>query len=151
MHLHLQISACHAMWGAFDYNWTPLIPPVTCVFVHENSKKLSTWDDNDTEGWYIGPYMWGHFHCYWCYISSTGGECISDIVQLFPSKSALSDLSSQDNATDAIHNLITIIHNPSPATPFWGYGPKSTTTVEKLADIFSTNTAPKQHEPYPPA
>ena len=58
-------------------------------------------------------------------------------------------LSSQDKATDSIRNFITIIHNPGPAKPFLEYCPKAKTTVEQLAEIFRTNTAPEQHNPSP--
>ena len=36
--LHTQISAYHPMWGAFDYNQTPLAPNGTRFLVHENPK-----------------------------------------------------------------------------------------------------------------
>ena len=59
-------------------------------------------------------------------------------------------LSSQDKATDAIHDLINILLNTGPTTPFLEYGPKAKTAVEQLADIFITKKAPEQHNPYPP-
>ena len=61
----------------------------------------------------------------------------------------MSALSSQDKATHAIHDLITILRNPGPETPFLEYGPKVTTNIEQLSDIFSTNTAPNQQDPSP--
>ena len=130
------------MWGAFNYNQTPLVTLGMCVLNHEYSKQLAMWDNNGVEAWYIGPEMRGHYRCYRCYITSTGEESISDTVQLFPIKVPITSLSSQDKATDSIRDVITIIHNPVPETPFLEYGPKATTAMEQLAEIFRTNTAP---------
>ena len=148
--LYTQLSAYHAMRGAFDYNITPLSLPVTRVRVHENTKQRATWDDNGVEIWYIGPSIRVHYHCYWFYIAYTGGERVCDTVQLFPSKIAMPALSSQENDTHSIHDIINIMSNTGPATPFLEYGTKATTTIEQLADIFSNNTIPKQQYPYPP-
>ena len=51
-------------------------------------------------------------------------------------------LSSQDNTTDAICDIITILRSTGPTTPFLEYGLKDKTAVEQLADVFRTNTAP---------
>ena len=74
--------------------------------------------------------MKGCYWCYRCYIISTGGELISDTVQFFPIKVAMLALSSQDNTTDAICDIITILRNTGPTTPFLEYGPKDKTAVE---------------------
>ena len=84
------------------------------------------------------------------YIKSNGGELIYNTVQFFPRKVAIPDLSSQDNSTDAIRDIITIFRNPGPSTPFLEYDPKDKTAVELLADIFRSRTAPAQHNPSPP-
>ena len=55
----------------------------------------------------------------------------------------MSDLSAQDKATNDIFDFVTILRNPGPATPFLEYGPKATTNIEQLAEIFSTNKSPK--------
>ena len=51
--------------------------------------------------------------------------------------------SSQDKATYAIRDLIIVLQNTGLATPFLEHGPKASTSIEKLAATFSTNTAPK--------
>ena len=52
------------------------------------------------------------------------------------------DISSQDKATDNIRDIITILRNPGPMSPFLEYGTKATTDVEQLAEIFIINKAP---------
>ena len=102
------------MWVAFNNNRTPLAPPVTRILVNKKPKQRSTWDGNGVEGWYIGPSMQGHSCCYLFYISSTGGERLSDTVQFFPNNIAMSALSSQDKSTRYIRYIITILCNPVP-------------------------------------
>ena len=94
--------------------------------------------------------MRGHYRCYQYYITSTGGERIYDTIKFFPSKVTIPALLSQDKATDATRDPITILCNPVPATPFLEHGPKSKTDVEQLAGIFRTNIAPKQQNPSHP-
>ena len=113
------LSYYHAIWEGFDYNETPLAPHGAHILVHENTKQQSMWDDNCVEAWYVGPEIRGHYRCYRCYITSTWGERIYDTVQLFPRKVAISAVSSQDKATDDIHDLITTLRNPGP-TIFFG-------------------------------
>ena len=106
------------MWVAFDYNKTTLTTPGTRILVHENLKQRATWDNNGVDAWHVGPEIRVHYRCYRCTITSTGGESISDTVHLFPSKVVMPALSSQDKATDAIRNIITILRNPVPSTSF---------------------------------
>jgi hypothetical protein len=136
--LHPQLSSYHALWGAFDYNRTPLAPPGTKVLVHEKPQQRNTWDDNGVEGWYLGPAM-SHYRCYRCYVSATHGERNSDTVEFFPTKVNMPALSTQDKAIEAIHDLIALLKNPKPANPFLTYGPQATAAIETMADIFQTN------------
>ena len=73
--------------------------------------------------------MQGYYCCFRCDISSTGGERVSDTIQLFPRKIVMTSLSSQDEAIYSIYNIITILRNPVPATPFLEHGPKATTEI----------------------
>jgi hypothetical protein len=103
--------------------------------VHEKPQQRKTWDDNGVEGWYLGPAM-THYRCYRCYINATKGERNSDTVEFFPTQVSMPALSSQDKAIAAIQDLITLLRNPKPASPFLTYGPKAPAAIETLADIF---------------
>eukprot|EP00978_Attheya_sp_CCMP212_P040836 scaffold226906_cov28-Attheya_sp.AAC.2 len=59
-------------------------------------------------------------------------------------------LSTQDKAVQAIHDLIALLRNPKPASPFLTYGPQATAAIETMADIFQTNETTTAGETQPP-
>ena len=66
------LSAYAATFGNFNFNRTPLVPPVTRVLVHETADHLTSFAPHGFDGWYIGPSL-DHYQCYSCYIPSTAG------------------------------------------------------------------------------
>jgi hypothetical protein len=58
-----QLSAYAQVFGAFDFNKTPLAPPGTRVLVHEKPIVRQSWDPRAIDAWYIGPAM-KHYRCY---------------------------------------------------------------------------------------
>ena len=51
------LSTYAKMYGAFDYNKTPISPPCTNVIIHEKLLKRDTWDPYTVKAWYLGPAM----------------------------------------------------------------------------------------------
>ena len=49
-----KLSAYAYLFGQFDYNKTPIIPPGTQVLVHDKADKRSTLALNGEQGWTIG-------------------------------------------------------------------------------------------------
>ena len=43
------------LFGQFDYNKTPLVPPGTKVVAHTKTSKRASWELNGEQGWYVGP------------------------------------------------------------------------------------------------
>ena len=84
------------------------------------------------------------YRCYRCYVDITGGDHIANTVECFPKQFVIPALSAQDKATDSIRDLITMIRNPAPESPFLEYGPAVTTSIGQPADIFRTNETPEQ-------
>jgi hypothetical protein len=76
------ISAYEIMFGAYDYNKHPLMPPGTKVVVHEKPGQRASWDPHGKQGWYIGPVM-EHYRCYQCHINTTNAEHISETFVFF--------------------------------------------------------------------
>ena len=52
-----QLSAYAQMYGAFDYNRTPLAPPGTKVLCHESPETRGTWAPHAVDAWYVGTAM----------------------------------------------------------------------------------------------
>jgi hypothetical protein len=51
------ISAHEIMFGAYNYNKHPLMPPGTKVVVHKKPGQRASWDPHGKQGWYISPVM----------------------------------------------------------------------------------------------
>ena len=51
------ILAYIALEGQFDFNKTPLAPPVIKVIVQEKPQPRKIWWIHGVPGWYIGPDM----------------------------------------------------------------------------------------------
>ena len=60
------LSAYAYLFGQFDYNATPLVPPGTKVLAHDKPSKRATWGPNGEEGWTIGPSP-EHYRCIKCF------------------------------------------------------------------------------------
>lgn len=77
------VSAYQHLFGAFDFNRTPLAPPGIKVLVHEKPAQRTSFAPHGIEGYYVGPAL--HLNrCYTCYIPSTGKTRITDTVQFIP-------------------------------------------------------------------
>jgi hypothetical protein len=50
-------SAWAQVHGIFDFNHTPLGPPVCRVLAHEKRDKRKTWAPHGLDGWYAGPTL----------------------------------------------------------------------------------------------
>jgi hypothetical protein len=66
------------MFGPYDYNSHPLMPPV----VHEKPGQRASWDPHGKQGWYIGPAM-EHYRCHCCHVNATNAKRISETVEFF--------------------------------------------------------------------
>jgi hypothetical protein len=68
-----RLSAQAQLHGAFDFNWTPLGPPGTRVFIHELPDKCGTWSPHAILGFYTGPAS-DHYRCCQVWVLETGSE-----------------------------------------------------------------------------
>jgi hypothetical protein len=99
-----QLSAYAQVFGAFDYNKTPLPPPGMRVLAHVLPSDRTSFGPHAIAGYAIGPAM-EHYRCFKIFIPTTGRIRIADTVKWFPhgdlklpiaSKEALLHASIQD-------------------------------------------------------
>jgi hypothetical protein len=109
------ISAYQAVFGTFDYNRHPLMPPGTKVIVHEKPGQRGSWDPHGKLGWYLGPAL-EHYRCHWCHIISTNNERIADTVEFFPHIEAIQKLSPQEATIIAAEALSEALKRKKPPT-----------------------------------
>ena len=130
------LSAHAQIFGAFDFNKTPLAPPGTSVLVHEKADSRKSWAPHGKPGFYLGPAM-EHYRCYRVYILETNAERVADTVEFFPHKIPMPALSATDAAQHAVRDLIEAINQPHPATPFPHLGDEQLVAIREIADILT--------------
>ena len=77
-----QVLAYTMLKGQFDFNKTPMAPPVTKGLLHEKPVQQKSWNPHGYEGWYLGPAL-EHYRCYRVYKNRTRAEIIVDTVEFF--------------------------------------------------------------------
>ena len=78
-----KLSVYAQLEGTFDFNRTPLVPPVVRTLVYETPSQRGPWSPHGVEGWYIGPAM-KNYRCYRCYVPTTASERTTETVSFFP-------------------------------------------------------------------
>ena len=53
---------------AFEFNATPMAPPVTKIIAHEKTNQRATWSNHGVAGWFIGPEL-EHYRCYKLFVT----------------------------------------------------------------------------------
>jgi hypothetical protein len=117
-----RVGLCHQqVWGNFDFNKTPLAPPGCKVVVHGRAMERGAWACHGIVGYYIGPAM-KHYRNYNSYIPETRGIRTTKTVEFFPEKVEMPTTSTTDRLARATEDLVAILQQPHPATPFLQQG-----------------------------
>ena len=134
--IYPSLSTYNELYGAFDFNKTPLAPLGIKIIIHEKPAQRASWDLHGVDGRYLGPAM-EHYRCYRVYVTKTRAERIADTVEFPPADIPMPETSSTDRAIKAIEELTHCIKNPAPATPFNNYGDETEEALQQLAEIFT--------------
>jgi hypothetical protein len=129
------VSAITHLFGKFDFNRTPLAPPVTRAVAHVKPKVRKTGAPHGEYEWYIGPAMY-HYRCYRVWMTGTNKTIIVDTLELFPQHVKMPNLSTSELAIQAARELTFSLRNPSPAAPFAHIGHEQHAALQRLATIF---------------
>ena len=78
-----KISAYTHLYGEHNYNFAPLVPPGWKVLCLDDPTECQTWAPHGTEGFYMAPAP-ENYHCYKCYIPTTGCTHISNTIVFYP-------------------------------------------------------------------
>lgn len=141
-----QISAYQMLEGNYDFNSTPMAPPGTKIILHEKPNERKSWDPHGTNGWYLGPAL-EHYRCYRVFANKTKAERTSDTVEFFPQHTPVPYRTPTDVAIHATQDLIQVLQNPSPSTPFAHVGHDRLKAIQTIADIFQTHLRQNPHGP----
>jgi hypothetical protein len=135
-----QLSAQSHTNDSFDFNRTPLAPPVTKVLIHEKPSTRGTWAPHAVEGWYLVPAQ-RHYRCYRVWAWATNSECIADTLASFPTTVIMPRHSSTDAAIAAAHDLAQALLSPSPSSPLSPITDSQRHQLLQLSSIFLQHTA----------
>jgi hypothetical protein len=98
----------------------------------------------------MGPAL-NHYRCYQVYITKTRGTRVVDTVELFPSKTAIPQASSNDLASISALELSHALLHPASAAPFNGIGIAQLQALHQLSEIFTVALPPTSTHHSPPA
>ena len=130
------LSAYHILFGNFNYLSTPMRPPGIRCEIHEKPKQQRSWVSHSTTGWYVGPSMEHYCSCYRIFIPSTGKIRIGDTVEFFPTRLRMPRKSTLDKILFTAKDLVNLLKNPEPSSPFLQFGNEQFSALQQLADMF---------------
>jgi hypothetical protein len=78
-----KLSVATHLFGQYDFNRAPMVPPGTRIIAHETPNRRRTWAPHGQDGWYIGPAL-EHYRCYTVHITKTRQDRIVETVEFFP-------------------------------------------------------------------
>ena len=104
------LSAYAQIFGAFDYQATPLAPPGMKVLAHILPKDRKSFAAHAVKGYHVGPAM-DHYRCFSIFIPSTKGTRIADTLRWFPHNHIKMPIASDDallrTALDTLRAAVT--------------------------------------------
>ena len=106
------LSAYAYVFGQFDYNRTPLVPPGTQVVAHNKPNHRATWALNGEKGWTVGPAP-DHYRCITCYFPRTRAERQCDTITYFPTIIPYPKVNIEDHLRQAATDIVRILTKPS--------------------------------------
>ena len=146
-----QLSAYAQVYGAFDYNKTPLAPPGIKILSHVLPDNQKSWAPHAEDGFYLGPAL-KHYRCHKVWITRTAAERIANTVKWYPHNNLKMPIPSRESIIlAAIHDLTAAIQSQdtNPLLP-----PITTQTRQALTQlqaIFQPTTSPDSNtSPLPP-
>ena len=124
-HINPKISADTYLQGVHDFNRVPFPLPGILTVIHESPDSRETYAPHSLMGWYVGgsPEHYRYFDI-WCPDTRRGHQ--GETERFFPQDHVLQGLYSQKNITRSIHELITTLKQPHPASPTAKFGNEQT-------------------------
>lgn len=99
------------LFGQFDYNQTPLVPPGTKIIAHEKAQKRASWEIHGEQGWSIGPSL-EHYLCIKWFFTKTRSKKNVDTVIFFPKAIKFPGLQLRNFLCQAAGDITTLLTSP---------------------------------------
>jgi hypothetical protein len=127
----------------------PMEPPGTHIIAHEKPDQRAFWDYHGVAGYYLGSAM-DHYGYYQVHITKTRGTWIIDTVEFSPSKTAMSQTSSNGLTTIAALKLSNAPMKPAPVASFGHIGTAQLHGLHQLSEFFTAALPPMEPQHSPP-
>ena len=135
-----RLSAYQQIWGNYDFTKHPMGIAGCKTITHLlRPKDRPCFSVHGIDGFYIEPDM-ESFRNFICYIPSTRDTRKSNTVQFFPRHTQMPETSSTDRLAAVVEDLINILQNPHPPTPFLQKGDPTNDAIKQLRIIFKVPT-----------
>jgi hypothetical protein len=142
-------SAYEVMFGPYDYNSHPLMPPGTKIVIHEKPGQRASWDPHGKQGWYIGPAL-EHYRCHRCHISTTNAERISKTVDFFHCIDPIPKITAQEATIIAAEALKKALRQQSKPHNMSELLEPTTATLHKLQQFLPQLPSAEAQKPESP-
>ena len=113
--LNPKILAYTYIFGHYDFNTTPIVPPGIKIVVHSKPDQCLTWDLNGETGWYVGPSM-NHYWCVHYYFTITNQVLNCGTVTLIPHEYLFPEVNFENYLKQEVNDIITLFSAPLPTT-----------------------------------
>jgi hypothetical protein len=139
-----KISANQEVYGAFNFNKTPLAPLGTKALIYDDPTSRASWAPHATDGYYVGPAN-NHYRCLQFYIPATQHFHFSDTWHLYPTHCQIPIALQHDLSILAAADLLTALGGtiPKSATA----KAKHVNAIRQLTSILTNQPATRMDEP----
>jgi hypothetical protein len=103
-----KISASQEVYGAFNFNKTPLASLGTKALIYDGPTSQASWVPHATDGYYVGPAP-NHYRCLQFYIPATWRFCFSNTWRLYPTHCQIPIASQHDLSILAATDLLMVL------------------------------------------
>ncbi len=131
-----RLSAYAQVFGAFNFDRTPLGPPGTKVLVHEKPGQRTTWAPHAVEGWYLGPAL-ESYRCFRVWIWDTKTERITDTLEWFPEHVTMPTASASDLLLASLRDVTQALRTASVTSPLPVTADSHVAELKTLVDALS--------------
>ena len=144
------LSAYAQVYGAFDYNRTPLAPPGIQVLAHVKPKDRKSWGTHAEKGFYLGPAL-QHYRCHNVWVTRTAAQRIIDTIKWLPHGNIKMPYPSRESLIlAAINDLTAAIRTNTDTSLLPPMTMQSHQTLTQLANLFNSKEqtmAPSKSNP----
>ena len=116
--LNPKLSAWAFLFGQFDYNRTPLVPPGIKVLAHSKIDNRASWALHGEEGSTIGPSL-ENYHCVRSYFPKICTKKDNDTITFFPKNIHLPDINIDSFLCQAATDTISLFTTSTPTTTLY--------------------------------